>query len=90
MIFKFLRSWSKPEYEFKDKVNDYTRVFETDHGRRVLQDLMGEFHIFTPTFIPNTGPEATFVAEGQRSVVLYILEKLQVRDLDRLAQEAEF
>tara|TARA_R110001592_G_scaffold123766_2_gene332061 strand:- start:82 stop:315 length:234 start_codon:yes stop_codon:yes gene_type:complete len=59
-----------------DRLETYKRMFATDDGKQVLEDLKERFHIDTMTFVDNNR-ELTFVHEGQRSVVLYVLHLLK-------------
>tara|TARA_B110000858_G_scaffold165221_1_gene191762 strand:+ start:2255 stop:2488 length:234 start_codon:yes stop_codon:yes gene_type:complete len=59
-----------------DRIEAYKRVFATDEGKQVLEDLKSRFHIETMTFVDNNR-ELSFVHEGQRSVVLYVLHLLK-------------
>ena len=59
-----------------DRIEAYKRVFATDDGKQVLEDLKTRFHINTMTFVDNNR-ELSFVHEGQRSVVLYVLHLLK-------------
>lgn len=63
----------------RDRVVAFKHAFATDMGRKVLFELMNQFHIL------NTHKGDAF-AEGQRSVVLYILQqsKINLDDFDKL------
>lgn len=56
-------------------VLDYKRTFETDHGRRVLWDLMKETGMNSSNFVPSD-PYSTAYNEGGRATVLHILSKI--------------
>lgn len=58
----------------RQRTADYRMVFGTEPGRRVLRDLVGRFGILQPTWDPN--PYAASLNEGQRAVVLSILNTL--------------
>lgn len=60
----------------KDRLEAYKRLFATDDGKQVLEDLKARFHIETMTFVDNNRA-LSFVHEGQRSVVLYVLHLLK-------------
>jgi hypothetical protein len=60
----------------KDRKEAYKRIFDTDDGKAVLNDLKGRFHIETMTFVDNNRA-LSFVHEGQRSVVLYLIHTLK-------------
>tara|TARA_R100000951_G_C2640960_1_gene180951 strand:+ start:1427 stop:1660 length:234 start_codon:yes stop_codon:yes gene_type:complete len=59
-----------------DRLETYKRMFATDDGKQVLEDLKERFHIETMTFVDNNR-DLSFVHEGQRSVVLYVLHLLK-------------
>lgn len=58
-------------------VMDYKRTFETDHGRRVLWDLMKETGMNSSNFVPGD-PYATAFNEGGRATILHILKKINI------------
>ena len=60
----------------KDRIAAYKRLFATDDGKQVLEDLKARFHIETMTFVENNRA-LSFVHEGQRSVVLYVLHLIK-------------
>tara|TARA_R100001163_G_C5065548_1_gene203520 strand:+ start:1268 stop:1486 length:219 start_codon:yes stop_codon:yes gene_type:complete len=58
---------------------DYQHIFSTDEGKRVLSDLQRRCFFTTSTFVPDNANE-TFVREGQRSVVLHIINMITKKD----------
>ena len=56
---------------------DYQKTFESEHGKKVLWDLMKAHHILSPTFAGGTDVHSVFLREGERNVVLRILTKLK-------------
>lgn len=68
-------------------LGDYRRTFETDHGRRVLWDLMKNSGMLGTSFVPND-PYTTCYNEGGRAVVLDILKKLNT-NVSRLEELIE-
>ena len=66
----------------KDRIEAYKRVFATDDGKQVLEDLKARFHIETMTFVENNRA-LSFVHEGQRSVVLYVLHLIKEEKLNQ-------
>lgn len=58
---------------------DYQYIFSTDEGKRVLSDLQRRCFFTTSTFVPDNANE-TFVREGQRSVVLHIINMITKKD----------
>ena len=66
----------------KDRIEAYKRLFATDDGKQVLEDLKARFHIETMTFVENNRA-LSFVHEGQRSVVLYVLHLIKEEKLNQ-------
>ena len=54
----------------------YISTFQAGSGEAVLADLMETFHVTSPTHCGENTHETAF-CEGQRSVVLWILEQLR-------------
>ena len=61
-----------------NKTKDYTDIFETETGQRVLADLMETFHMSHSSHVASN-PHETAFREGERHVVLHILSKLGKR-----------
>ena len=56
--------------ELKDELKDiYKRVFDTDDGHKVIEDLSRRFYVETSTFMDG---DETIFNEGQRATVLFI------------------
>lgn len=70
---------AKPEDIIAQLQKDYKFVFSNDEGKRVLADLQRRCFFTSSTFVPDNANE-TFVREGQRSVVLHILNMLNTKD----------
>lgn len=68
-------------------IADYKQTFESDHGRRVLKDLMRKYCILTSTFVPGDSYSFAF-NEGTRCVVLSILSRLKI-NIDRYVKNLE-
>ena len=68
------------------KVENYQKVFGSPLGEEVLLDLMKSHGILSPVF--NGDVNAMLVAEGERRVVLRILNilKINVADLKERSQ----
>tara|TARA_R100000458_G_scaffold19831_2_gene17592 strand:- start:3354 stop:3629 length:276 start_codon:yes stop_codon:yes gene_type:complete len=58
--------------------DDFETVFSTAEGQRVLADLMSTFHMGRCTHVSGDSHETSF-REGERHVVLYILDLLGQR-----------
>lgn len=63
-------------FKYKDLVLSYRRVFGSEEGKVVLNDLIKSFHILGPTF--SKDPYEMAFREGGRNVVLKILHTLNV------------
>ena len=59
-----------------DLVLKYKRVFDSEDARAVLLDLMETFNIFGGTY--SSDPNAMYFKEGERSVVRYIMGKIDM------------
>ncbi len=76
-----------PLNKVKQLKNDYSIIFNSPEGRRVLHDLLKNTHILEPTF--NTDPLQMAFNEGARNEALRILSILQFKpeDFVQIAQE---
>jgi hypothetical protein len=63
------------------RIKDYQTVFGTQHGQRVLYDLMNQFHVLHSTRVSQDSE--TIFREGERNVVIFIMSKLK-QNPDRL------
>ena len=63
----------------KDRTDCYQRLFDSDDGKAVLEELEAKYHIHRPTFVEQD-VNTTLIHEGQRSVILYIKHFLQKKD----------
>ena len=61
----------EPEKIIEELRQDYKIIFNTDEGKRVLNDLEKRCHEFVSTFSKNNSYETAFL-EGQRSVLIFI------------------
>ena len=68
-----------PFGEKKREVEMFRDVFETDQGKEILAILARKFHVYK--FMQTPDPYVSAFQEGQRSVVIQILEILKT-DLD--------
>ncbi len=68
-----------PFGEKKREVQMFRDVFETDEGKEILAILARKFHVYK--FMQTPDPYISAFQEGQRSVVIQILEILKT-DLD--------
>jgi len=56
--------------------NDYKIIFNTDEGKRVLEDISIRCHESSTTFSKDNSHETAFL-EGQRSISLFIKAMLK-------------
>ena len=68
-----------PFGEKKREVQMFRDVFETDEGKEILAILARKFHVYK--FMQTPDPYISAFQEGQRSVVVQIMEILKT-DLD--------
>jgi len=61
-----------------DLLNCYKRVFETDDGKKVLNDLIKKSCFLMSTHVPGD-PYSSANNEGKREIVLYILKVLETK-----------
>jgi hypothetical protein len=66
-----------------DLVSTYQRVFSSKDGEEVLNDLIKQYYLMTPTFGRSVNPDLMLIREGQRSVILSILRTLDI-DVSRM------
>jgi len=66
----------------------YRRVFETEDGQRVIEDLKTRFWFHAPVHAPGDTHETAY-RDGQRSIVLSLISMLQEdhRELPTTAEE---
>lgn len=69
------------------KVIDYKRTFQSQSGRRVLQDLMDVHHMLRVSF-DEENTHTTSFKEGERNVILRILQILKI-DVEKLRDHIE-
>ena len=59
----------------------YKQAFGTPSGKWVLADMATRFHAMAPTYVAGD-PTATAHQEGQRNVLLWILQQLSTTEDD--------
>lgn len=67
--------------KMKDTILAYKRVFESEDGSKVLEDLMKSCHMVNSTM--GNDPYETSFNEGARSVVVRILKTINT-DIEKL------
>jgi len=69
---------------------DYKKVFDTEEGKRVMEDLENTGFYNTTTFVPNDSM-ATVFNEGLRAFLLHIktVKDMDLEKLERLATAAQ-
>ena len=62
--------------DLKQLIIAYKQVFESDHGKKVLEDLEKRCSYHSTTHIKGDSHESAYM-EGQRSILLFIKAMLQ-------------
>ena len=75
-----------PFGEKKREVEMFRDVFENDQGKEILAILARKFHVYK--FMQTPDPYVSAFQEGQRSVVIQIMEILET-DLDALKRRLD-
>jgi len=57
--------------KIKQLQEDYKICFDTDQGKRVLDDLKKRCHFYNTTHVKGDSHESAFY-EGQRSIIVFI------------------
>lgn len=72
-IFSYLGGIDETDEERRQKqlLAAYKNVFDSDDGKRILDDLANQFCFLAPTYDPD--PTVMAMNEGSRNVMLYIL-----------------
>ena len=55
----------------QELIKDYQIIFNTDEGKRVLDDLKKRSHFYSTTHVKGDSHESAFY-EGQRSLVVFM------------------
>ena len=74
-------------HKLRQRRNDYSIVFSSSEGQRVLQDILLNAHVLEPTF--NIDPSVSAFNEGQRNVALRIMSILQYTPVDFIGMAKE-
>ena len=64
------------EKKFKQLKDDYKFIFNSEEGKRVLEDISIRCHERTTTFNKDNSHETAFL-EGQRSILLFLKAMLK-------------
>ena len=72
----------------KDRKALYDRLFKSEDGQKLLEDLARRNHVFDVVTVEN--PQISAFRDGRRSVVVDIINYLglNTKDLERLARES--
>lgn len=62
--------------ELLDRINRFKKVFSGPDGEKVLDDLIQEYGVMSTSYSEN--PHKMYFREGQKSVILNLLEILEV------------
>ena len=57
--------------KLSELIKDYQFIFNTDEGKRVLDDLKKRSHFYSTTHVKGDSHESAFY-EGQRSLVVFM------------------
>ena len=57
--------------KLQELIKDYKIIFNTDEGKRVLDDLKRRSHFYSTTHVKGDSHESAFY-EGQRSLVVFM------------------
>jgi hypothetical protein len=68
-------------YKMKERRADYARTFGSDHGKRVLHEILRFSHLLHPTYVRGDSYETAF-REGERNIGLRVLTLLGRRAED--------
>jgi hypothetical protein len=60
-------------------IKDYKICFDTDQGKRILDDLSKRCHEFVTTHDKQSATESAFL-EGQRSVLIFIKNMINKKE----------
>jgi hypothetical protein len=72
---------SKRDQKVINRVTDYQTIFNSEEGKRVLLDLMEQGFVLRPTQVAES-EIASFINEGKRNIVLYILAQMETNAQD--------
>ena len=73
----------QPNEEMDQVKVDFNRTFNSEHGRRVLEELLTFCHIMEPPAVV-TDPHVVMFKAGRRDVAMYILEQMSVKSITEL------
>ena len=75
---------------FRRRKNDYTAVFESEVGQRVLRDIARECGFLKDAYVPGD-PSRTCYHVGKQWIMLHILGVMRMKDkqIEDLAKEME-
>ena len=65
--------------KLQELIKDYKIIFNTDEGKRVLDDLKKRSNFYNTTHVQGDSHDSAF-REGQRSVVLFINNMLNKKE----------
>lgn len=68
---------------------DFGLTFGSEHGKRTLSRILEHGHFFEPCHLPGMISEDTTFRDGERNTCLMILEKLEIRDIEKLQEYTE-
>ena len=65
--------------KLKELISNYKTTFNTDTGKRVLEDLKKRSHFYSTSHVKGDSHESAFY-EGQRSLVVFIENLLNQKE----------
>jgi hypothetical protein len=72
----------------KDLTISYGLTFDSEHGQKVLRDIIAMGHVMEPSHVPGN-PDETSFREGERRLALYILTRFGIKSPDNFITLAE-
>jgi hypothetical protein len=66
---------------------DYKATFGSEHGKRVLWDILANCHVYRSSFVPGK-TDTTIFREGERNAGLRIMSMMNIKNQDELQEFA--
>ena len=78
-----------PEYDKRRLDQKFKDVFGTPDGREVLHELCKFCHLMRATYSTESSTDNMLFREGERNVGMYILNRINVHQLDMINEISE-
>ena len=65
------------DLRYKELNRSYAKVFGSEEGKRVLNDILSKGYFYTTTF---TGDNTGMWLEGKRDLALYVMKRVNTSD----------